>query len=374
MNIKLVDLLRQNHNLKTQIMDTLEKVVDAASFIEGEILENFEKEFAKFCNKRYAIGLNSGTDALKLALIAYGIGQGDEVITVPNSYFSTAMVISEVGAVPIFVDINPDTFAIDVEKAKANITNKTRAIIPVHLYGQVVDMDPLIKLAKEHGLIIIEDACQSHGAQYKGKVVPISETGAFSFYPGKNLGCFGDGGALVTDNDEIAQQVRYLRNDGSKEKYIHKIFGAKSRLDTLQAAILNLKLPFLDEWNNKRRSHSALYKKYLGNISQIKLPKEAEDRKHVFHLYVIETEYREQLQIYLQSKGVETGIHYPIPIHLQEPYLKQGFKKGDFPITEEKSKLILSLPMFPELMDEEIEYICKEIEQFFRNKNRHGRI
>lgn len=366
MNIKLVDLPRQNKLLKAQLLNTIEKVIDEAIFIEGDILTDFEKQFAKFCNKSYAIGLNSGTDALKLALIAYGIGPGDEVITAPNSYFSTAMVISEIGAIPVFVDIDPNTFNIDVNLLEKAVTSKTRAIIPVHLFGQSCDMEIILKIAQEHNLKVIEDACQAHGASYKGKVVPIGETGAFSFYPGKNLGCFGDGGALVTDNADIAQKVLYLRNDGSVEKYVHQVFGAKSRLDTLQAAILNIKLPYLKQWNEKRRIHATHYTDLLKEVGDIKLPQEAPYAEHVYHLYVIETLRRDELQLFLKSKGIETVIHYPIPIHLQKPYRKLGFKEGDFSVTEKKAQNILSLPMFPELTNEEIEYIANSVKEFFK--------
>lgn len=365
-NIKFVDLPRQNKILKTKILTTIKKIVDSANFIAGQPVKTFEESFAKFCNKKYAIGLNSGTDALKLALIAYGIGQDDEVITVPNSYFSTSMVISAIGAKPVFVDIDPDSYTINIKKLEKAISKKTRAIIPVHLYGQTADMDPIIKLAKKHRLIIIEDACQAHGAKYKGKIVPISETGAFSFYPGKNLGCFGDGGALVTDNYDIAKKILYLRNDGSYKKYYHEMFGVKSRLDSLQAAILSLKLNYLSKWNQMRRNHAILYTSLLKTIANVKTPKEADYATHVFHIYAIEVDRRDELKSYLKKSGVETGIHYPVPIHLQPPYRELGFKEGDFPVTEDKAEKILSLPMFPELEDNEIEYIVRKIENFFR--------
>lgn len=364
--IKFVDLPRQNKNLKNKISAVVGKIIESAQFIEGDPLVIFEKSFAKFCNKKYAIGLNSGTDALKLALIAYDIKEDDEVITTPNSYFSTAMVVSEIGAKPVFVDIDPDTYTMDTKKIEKAISKKTKAIIPVHLYGQVTNMDPILKLAKKYGLVIIEDACQAHGATYKGKIVPISETGAFSFYPGKNLGCFGDGGALVTNNYDIAKKILYLRNDGSFEKNYHEMFGIKSRLDSLQASILSLKLNYLSKWNFKRRSNAILYTELLGKISNVKIPKEANYASHVFHLYVIEVDRRDELRIYLKKSGIETGIHYPIPIHLQPPYRKLGFKEGDFPITEMKVKRILSLPMFPELRINEIKYVVKKIEDFFK--------
>ncbi len=368
MSIKFVDLPRQNKNLKNKISSVIGKIVESAYFIEGEPLRTFEKSFAKFCNKKYAIGLNSGTDALKLALIAYSIKEGDEVITVPNSYFSTAMVISEIGAKPVFVDIDPDTYTIDTNKIEKAISKKTKAIIPVHLFGQAANMGPILKISRKYGLVIIEDACQAHGAKYNGKMVPVSETGAFSFYPGKNLGCFGDGGALVTDNYDIAKKILALRNDGSIKKNYHEVFGIKSRLDSLQAAILSLKLRYLSRWNLKRRNNAVLYTKLLKKITNIKVPLEANYATHIFHIYAIEIDKRrDELRTYLKKNGIETGIHYPIPIHLQPPYRKLGFKVGDFPETEMKAKKILSLPMFPELTINEIRYISKKIEDFFKS-------
>src|SRR3990167_10463025 len=299
MNIKFVDLVRQNKQLKPKLLPVIEKVIDDADFILGKSLEKFEQNFAQYCGKKYAVGVNSGTDALKLALIAYGIGQDDEVITAPNSYFSATMVISQIGAIPVFVDIDPETFLLDFRKLKNALSKNTKAIIPTHLYGQVVDMDPIITFAKRNNLAVIEDACQAHGAEYKGKKVPYGETGAFSFYPGKNLGCFGDGGALVTDNPTIANNVLLLRNDGSSKRYIHEKLGIKSRLDTIQAAVLNIKLPYLKQGNKKRRIHAMAYTKLLKDIPGITTPKEANDVIHAYHLYVIEAEKRNELQSYL---------------------------------------------------------------------------
>jgi len=363
-NIKFVNLPRQNNQLRMELFPIIKRSISEADFIMGQTLVNFEKRFAKYCNKKYAIGVNSGTDALKLALMAYGFGQGDEVITVPNGYFSTAMVISQIGARAVFVDIDPQTLLIDINNIEKAITKKTRAIIPVHLCGQPVDMAPIIELSKQYKLVVIEDACQAHGAYYKSKKVPYGETGAFSFYPSKNLGCFGDGGALVTNDFAVYKKVLYLRNDGSYKKNIHNTFGLKSRLDTLQAAILNTKLSYLDNWNEKRREHAQQYTKLLSDIKEIKLPKELPNRRHVYHLYVIQYHKRDGLKNYLRKAGVETGIHYPIPIHLQGAYKKENYHKGDFPITEAKSKVILSLPMFPELTKKEIIFITNKIREF----------
>lgn len=365
MNIDFVDLRRQNKLYKKELMQTIERVVNEAAFIMGESLNRFEKEFAGFCNKKYAVGLNSGTDALMFALIAYGIKPGDEVITVPNSYFSTAMVISNIGARVVFVDIDPKTYNIDVNKIEEKITKKTKAIIPVHLYGQAANMDPIIKIAKKHNLIIIEDCCQAHGAKYKGEKVPISETGAFSFYPGKNLGAFGDAGALVTNNKLIREHVEYLRNDGSIRKCQHKMFGYKSRLDTMQAAILSVKLRHLNDFVEKRRKAARLYNGKLADIKQIKTPIVMNYSYHNYHVYAIQCERRNKLQKYLGKHGISTVIHYPKPIHLQTPYRKIGFNPGDFPLTESFAKKELSLPMFPEIQEEEIYYICNKIRQFY---------
>lgn len=372
MRIDFVDLKRQNKIYKKELMRAIEDVIDEASFIMGPLLSRFEQQFAAYCNKKYCVSVNSGTDALQLALLSYDIKKEDEVITVPNSYFSTAMVISNIGAKPVFVDIDPQSFTIDITKIEEKITEKTKAIIPVHLYGQTADMDPIIEIAKKYNLIVIEDCCQAHGARYlpagkagQGKTVPITETGAFSFYPGKNLGAFGDGGAVVTDNPEIKEKLEYLRNDGSKIKYEHKMFGMKSRLDSLQANILLAKLKYLPSWNEKRRAAAKLYNKLLKGVKQVTTPLEMGYAYHVYHIYAILAQRRDELQKYLKKHGIQTVIHYPIPIHLQEPYKKMGFKEGDFPITEIISQKILSLPIFPEIKDSEIEYICHKIKKFY---------
>lgn len=370
MNIKLVDVPRQNKLLRRKLHNELDQLIDSGDFIIGESLTRFEKNFASFCNKKYAVGVNSGTDGLKLALIAYGIKPGDEVITAPNSYFSTAMIISDLGANPVFVDINPYTHTLATDKLESVITKKTKAIIPVHLYGQPADMDPILEISKKHNLFIIEDACQAHGAMYKNKIIPFTETGVFSFYPGKNLGSLGDGGIIVTDNATVADRLIYLRNDGAKKKYYHKMIGMKSRLHTLQAAFLNVKLPYLHKWNKQRRMLAKLYSSYLKNIPGIITPFEAADRMHVYHLYVIETNQRNALQKYLSDIGIETVIHYPVPIHLQKAYKSQGYYAGQFPVTEKKAGSILSLPLFPEMKSSEVQFICNQIKIFMSKKQR----
>lgn len=366
MNIDFVDLKRQNKLYKNELMRAIEQIVDDATFVFGKPLEEFEEQFARFCNKKYCIGVNSGTDALFLTLKAYGISVGDEVITAPNSYIASAMVATNVGAKPVFADVDPQSYNINPTKIEAVITKKTKAIIPVHLYGQAADMDPIVAIAKKHNLIIIEDCCQAHGAKYKGEDVPYTETGAFSFYPGKNLGAFGDGGAVVTDNLEIRHKLEYLRNDGSTKKYEHKMFGFKSRLDTLQANILLTKLKYLEKFVDKRRKAAQEYNKLLKGIKQIKTPIEMEYAYHAYHIYAILAEKRDDLKKYLEKNGISTVIHYPTPIHLQPVYKNLGYKKGDFPITETLAKKTISLPMFPEIKDEEIEYVCEKIRRFYK--------
>lgn len=365
MHVAFVDLKRQVRLHRKEFLSAITRVVDDALFLGGPIVERFEHDFAHFCNKKYCVGVNSGTDALFFALLAYGIQPGDEVITPPNSYFSTAMVISNIGAIPVFVDAEPVSGQIDTTKIEAAITSRTKAIMPIHLYGHPSDMDPVIALAKKYNLAIIEDCCQSHNAKYKGQILPVTETGAFSFYPGKNLGAFGDAGALVTDDKTIRDMVLKLRNDGSTQKYVHTMFGYKSRLDTIQAAILLAKLPHLEQWNKQRRKAAALYNKLLSGIRQVTIPLEMPYAYHVYHLYMTECERRDELQRFLTKQGITTVIHYPIPIHLQKPYRQRGYKPGMFPITEQRGKRILSLPMFAEIQKDEISYVCNTIKTFY---------
>lgn len=367
MKINFVDLQRQNRIYLKQYTRIFKQILASASFILGHELEAFEKSFAKFCGTKYCIGLNSGTDALEFILKASNIGAGDEVITAPNSYFSSAMVVTKVGAKPVFADIDSHTFNLDPKQVKSKINSKTKAIIPVHLYGQPADMDPIIQLAKKHQLLIVEDCCHAPGAKYKGKLVPVTGLGAFSFYPGKNLGSFGDGGAVVTNSLKLAGQIKQLRNDGAAKKYYHQLIGYKSRLDNLQAAFLLEKLKHLRNWNQARIKHAQIYTALLKNIPQVKTPKVASYSNHVFHLYVIEVTKRNQLQKYLQKKGISTMIHYPIPIHLQPAYKSLGHKSGDFPVTETKARKILSLPMFPELKLSEIRYVVRMIKEFYKH-------
>lgn len=364
-NINFVDLKRQYLGIKTEIDAAIKKVIISSQFILGNECAEFEKEFAKFIGVKYAIGVGDGSSALELSMLALGIGEGDEVITPANSYIASSSSISAIGAKPVLVDCLEDSFNIDPDKIEKLITKRTRAILPVHLYGQVANMEKILKIAKKYKLYIVEDACQAHGAKFKNKVAGcFGEVAAFSFYPGKNLGAYGDGGMVVTNKKYIAERVRLLRNYGQKEKYKHLILGRNSRLDNLQAAILRVKLKRLPDWNNKRLLNAKIYNRYLAKVPII-TPKIFPNYKHVFHIYAIRAKKRNELASYLSSKGIATVMHYPLPIHLQPAYKKLGYKAGDFPITEKLANEILSLPMFPELKEEEIKYICKNIATFY---------
>jgi dTDP-4-amino-4,6-dideoxygalactose transaminase len=367
MNVTFVDLKRQYKYLKKDIDRAICKVLKSTHFILGEEEQKFEREFAEYCGAKYGIGVASGTDALLISLRALGIGNGDEVITTPNTFTATVDAIVRNRARPVLVDIDPDTYNIDAAKIEKKITKKTKAIIPVHLYGLPAEMGRIMKIARKHKLFVVEDAAQAHGAEYKErKAGSFGITGCFSFYPAKNLGAYGDGGMIITSNKQLAEKLRMLRNYGSRKKYYHDFVGYNSRLDEIQAAILRVKLKHLNKWENKRRKHAALYRKLLKSINEIVLPEEVKDLKHVYHLFVIRTKQRNALQKYLGSKGIQTGIHYPIPIDLEKAYRFLGYRKGDFPVTEKYDKEILSLPMFPELTDKEIRYTCREIVKFFR--------
>jgi len=369
MNIPFVDLKAQYKSIKTEIDESIKKVIDGCSFILGKDVEGFEKKFADFCNSKFCVGVASGTSALCLALKALDIKQGDEVITSANTFIATALAIDYTGAKPVFVDIDENTYNIDVSKIESAITSRTKAIMPVHLYGQPCEMDTILNIAKKHNLYVIEDACQAHGAEYKGKMVgSLGDIGCFSFYPGKNLGAYGDGGAVVTNNKEMDEKLRMLRNYGQKVKYVHLIKGFNSRLDSMQAAVLNVKLNHLEKWTEMRRKNTKLYDKLLKDVKGVIIPKEAEDVKHVYHLYVIRVKDRDGLAEYLKSKGISTVIHYPIPLHLQKAFSSMKLKEGDFPVTEKISKEVVSLPMYPEISNVQINYVCSAIKEFVERK------
>jgi dTDP-4-amino-4,6-dideoxygalactose transaminase len=367
MTIPFLDLKLQYVNIKQEIDDAIAGVIDKTAFVLGEAVEQFELAFADYCGCKWAVGVSSGTAALHLALLACGVGQGDEVITVPNTFAATVEAILYTRAKPIFVDIEPDTYNMKIKDVCDAITNKTKAIVPVHLYGQSADMDGLHKLCRGLNISIIEDACQAHGATFAlQKVGSMGHVGCFSFYPSKNLGAYGDAGIITTNNKGIADSVRRLRNHGQSRKNRHEVVGYNYKMDGIQSAVLKVKLPFLDDWNRSRRQSAKIYSDLLVDANLL-LPTEAEDCYHVYHLYVVRSPRRYDLRDSLAEAYIETGLHYPVPIHLQPAYRSLGYKKGDFPIAEWCSRDILSLPMYPELTIEQIEYVVQHIKE-----SRHG--
>jgi dTDP-4-amino-4,6-dideoxygalactose transaminase len=367
MNVPFVDLKAQYQALKGEMLAAVTGVMERGDFIMGQALTEFEKAFAAYTGSGHCLGVASGTDALYLALQAAGIGRGDEVIVPANTYIATALAVSQTGATPVFVDVRADSYNMDPELVEARITSRTKAILPVHLYGQPADMRAIMAIARRRNLLVIEDACQSHGAMVGGKRCgTFGLMGCFSFYPGKNLGAYGDGGAISADDPAMAERILMLRNYGQKVKYEHLIKGGNSRLDTMQAAILLVKLRHLDAWSRARFAHAVRYAELLDEVGEVGVP--AFDRKtplsHVFHLFVVRVKRRDELLAFLKDKGVAGGIHYPIPIHLQKAYAELGHKPGDFPVTEQAAGEILSLPMFAELTDEQIAYTVECIKQF----------
>jgi len=363
MNVPFVDLRAQYKSLISEVQQAIAAVLERGDFILGEEVSLFEEEFAVYCGVTQAIGVDSGTSALELALRAFDIGPGDEVITAANTFIASALPISYTGATPVLVDTDPQTYTMDVSLLENSITEQTKAVIPVHLYGQPADMDPIMEIARKYGLVVIEDACQAHGAKYKGKRVgSLGHAAAFSFYPAKNLGAYGDGGMVVTNDERVAKSLQMLRDYGQREKYHHEVLGYNHRLDTLQAAVLRVKLKHLDAWNAARRQHAQLYGELLAH-SPVVLPTEA-DAEPVYHLYVIRVEHRDALRAYLRDKGIATGIHYPIPVHLQPAYRDLGYEKGSFSVTEEYAEQVLSLPMYAELTPGSIEYVAEAIRDF----------
>jgi len=374
MKVPFLDLGSQYQALKADIMPAVEDVFAGSRFILGREVKQFEEAFAQYLGARQAVGLASGTDALHLALRALGIGQGDEVITVANTFIATALGIWQAGATPVLVDCLPDTYVIDPEAAARAITSRTKAILPVHLYGQPADMDAIMAIARRHKLKVVEDACQSHGAWYKDhRAGTIGDIGCFSFYPGKNLGAYGDGGAAVSNDPALADRLRMLRDYGQPEKYKHITKGFNSRLDGVQAAVLLAKLPHLDRWNRARFDHAMEYGQKLTGLKGVGLPFcsrgiDAAGRvPHVFHLYVVRVADREAVRKHLDAAGIQSGIHYPIPIHRQEAFADLGYAAGTFPVTEAYADQILSLPMFPELTLEQIGYVCEQLSAAVRS-------
>jgi len=366
MQIPFVDLKTQYDSIKHEIDAAIQSILEKSEFVQGETVYRFEQEFSQAQNVRHTIACGSGTDALHLALWALGLGPTDEVITASHTFIATAEAILLTGARPVFVDIDETSYTIDPTKIKPAISEKTRAIIPVHLYGQPCDIDTIREIAVQRGLFLVEDACQAHLAEYKGKKVgSFGQAGAFSFYPGKNLGAYGEAGAVVTQHTVLYDKMRRLRDHGQASKYVHDLWGHNYRMDEMQAAVLRVKLRCLQEWTEKRRRNARLYNERLASISEILIPQEMQYARHVYHLYVIRTPYRDQLREHLRKSGVRTGLHYPVPLHLQQGLSTMAYKEGDFPVTEKVAKEVLSLPMYPELTESQIDYVCSSIQQFF---------
>lgn len=366
--IPLVDLRRQYDRIKLEISVAMENVLTNSDFILGKDVDLFESEFADFVGVKHAVGVASGTDALVLALKACGIGPSDEILVPANTFIATAYAVSACGARPVLVDVRETDYNLDPDKLIGACTQRTRAILPVHLYGCTADMNAIREFAEKFGLLVIEDACQAHGARYGQELAGgMTKAGAFSFYPGKNLGAYGDGGGVTTNDDNIAKSVRMMRNYGQSKKYHHDIIGLNSRLDSLQAAVLRIKLKYLEEWNANRCQLARMYSEALEGLP-ITLPcAPASQFGHVYHLFVIRTERRNDLLSFLNTKGIGAGIHYPVPVHLHHAYESLGYKIGDFPVSERLSEEVLSLPIFPEMTHDELFHVVEMVKQFFGN-------
>ena len=364
MKVPFLNLKKEMQFIKDEILKKFDRIIDNTAFISGEYVKRFEEKFADYLKTDFCIAVNSGTSALIAALMAVGLKNDDEVIMPVNTFIATAEAVSILGSKPVFVDINPKFYTMDVMELEKKINKKTKAIIPVHLYGQCADMTPIMEIAKKYNLYIIEDACQAHGAEYKGrKAGTIGDIGCFSFYPGKNLGAWGEGGACVTNNKELADRMHKIRNHGGIEKYQHEILGANFRIEEFQGAVLETKLNFLDKWNNLRIAAARKYNEILKNITDILLPLEHPYNKHVYHLFVIRTKHRDKLRDFLNNKGIASGIHYPLTLNLLNFY-----KKEDSLIATEISNEILSLPIFPFIAEDEINYVTEKIKSFFKEK------
>lgn len=371
MEIPLLELKEQYLQIREEIKSSINEVLESQQFILGPKVEELERKISSYCGIEYAIGVSSGTDALLISLMALGVGTGDSVVTTPYSFFATAGAIARAGARPVFIDINPLTYNMDSDRLRALVKKggKYKAIIPVHLFGQCADMDPIMGLVKEHNIKVIEDAAQAIGARYKDKFAgSMGDMGCFSFFPSKNLGGYGDGGMIVTENAELAEKLRVLRVHGSKPKYYHSIIGGNFRLDAIQAAVLLVKLKYLNEWTKKRRENAGAYNRLFEKYKLteiVKLPYVLSENFHIFNQYIIRVPRRDELQQFLKQQGISTEIYYPVPIHLQECFSYLGYKKGDFPESEKAAEETLALPIYPELTTEQQEYIVSNIKEFF---------
>jgi dTDP-4-amino-4,6-dideoxygalactose transaminase len=362
MKIPFLDLKPQNDAQKDEIQAAIQQVIENCAFAGGPFVAAFENDFATYCGSRFAIGVGSGTDALWLALLALGVGPGDEVITVPSTFLATAEAITYCGARPVFVDVDEQTYTLEAGQLQRAITPKTKAIIPVHLFGQTADMDAIFAIASRHGLPVVEDACQAHGAEYKGRRAgSLGTLGCFSFYPGKNLGAFGEAGAVVTNDPGLRQKIQMLRDHGQARKYHHAVVGWNGRMDGIQGAVLRAKLKLLDQGNAARRAHAALYGRLLNEVEEVILPTEAAGCKHVYHIFAVRVQDRDQVLKTLGERGIGCGIHYPIPVHLQEAYGFLGYGKGSFPVAERCAEQFLSLPMFPALAPDQVTTVAREL-------------
>lgn len=352
--ISFMDLKAQHRPLEDELIEAVSKVIKSCAFVLGPEVAAFESEFAAFSKASHCVASNTGTSALHLALLAAGIGPGDEVITVPHTFVATVSAIRYTGATPVLVDIEPRSFTMDPALVEKAITPKTKAILPVHLYGQMADMDPIVQIAKKHGLFLLEDACQAHGAEYKGKRAgSIGDAAAFSFYPGKNLGACGEGGGTTTNREELAKTMRMLRDWGQDRKYNHLLEGYNYRMDGMQGACLRVKLRHLEEWTEGRRRVADRYKAALGGDARFRLPEELPERRHVWHIYALRVADRDTFMKWMLERGIQTGIHYPTPVHLQPAFKALGYEKGSFPVSEKAAAEVVSLPMFPELTEED---------------------
>ncbi len=370
MTVPFLNLRAAHDPLKAEIMAAIQQVIETSAFAGGSFVAKFDEEFAAYCHTKYSIGLGHGTEALWLPLLALGVGPGDEVITVPSTFMATAEAITYCGAKPVFIDIDESTYTMDPALLEKAITPKTKAIIPVHLFGQVADMDPILEIANRHGIPIVEDACQAHGAEYKGRRAgSIGAAGAFSFYPGKNLGAMGEAGATTTNDAELKAKIETLRDHGQRKKYHHSMIGWNARMDGMQGAILSIKLKHLERGNECRRTNAALYQKLLAGEKNIIVPQEAPGGKHVYHLFAIRTPKRDAVIDALAKLSIHCGIHYPIPVHLQEAYQGLGLGRGSFPVAERCADEFISLPMFPELTADQIETVVRELKIAVRSIN-----
>lgn len=365
MQVPFLDLKAQYLSIKSEIDSAIQNVIDQTAFVSGKFAKKFEEEFSKAQNVRYTIGVGNGTDAISVALHALGVSKGDEVITVANSFIATTEAVSLLGGKPVLVDCESDSYNIDTTQIESKITDRTKVIIPVHLYGQPANMDEIMRIAEKHNLSVMEDSAQGVVAEYKGKKVGnFGDFATFSFYPGKNLGAYGDAGAIVSNNEDLAVKARMYANHGRIAKYDHEFEGINSRLDGIQGAVLSVKLKYIEEWTAKRRAVAKRYNELLEDCEHIVLPKEMDYAKHVYHLFVIRSKKRDELQSYLKENGIQSGIHYPIALHNLNAYKYLGHQPNDFPNANQFTTEILSLPMFPEMTEEQIKYVAQTIKNF----------